>query len=54
MAERATVAAPTYSPLSFCVPVTFAVASGAVVSSPPPSVTVRMPCIWPWPGMVQW
>ncbi len=48
-----TLAEPTYCPWEFCVPETWAEVSGAVVSSPVPSVTTRMPCIWPWPGIVQ-
>lgn len=54
VAVTVTRAEPTYWPCAFCVPVTWAAAEGAVVSSPLPSVTTRMPCIWPWPGIVQW
>ena len=54
VAVTATLAEPTYAPSAFWCRSTFAEVSGAVVSSPPPSVTVRMPCIGPWPGIVQW
>jgi hypothetical protein len=54
VARMPTLADPTYCPCPFRIPLTSAVASGGVVSSPLPSVTTRMPCMDPWPGMVQW
>ncbi|CAM5611677.1 hypothetical protein SFUMM280S_01721 [Streptomyces fumanus] len=54
VALTATLAEPTYAPAAFRVPDTSAAVSGAVVSSPPPSVTTSTPFISPWPGIVQW
>ncbi len=54
VASTVTEACPMYAPSAFFSPSAFAEVSGAVVSSPPASVTVRVPCIGPWPGMVQW
>ncbi len=54
VASTVTVAWPMYAPSPFLSPSTFAEVAGASVSSPLPSVTVRMPCIMPWPGIVQW
>ena len=45
VAVTLTDAEPTYSPWAFFCPSTLAEVSGAAVSSPPPSVTTRMPCM---------